>query len=140
MQRAPFHPSKRKMEMSIRQVLVVDDSKTCRFLVCEVLKSFGISTDQAVDGQEAIEYLKAHTYDAVLLDYEMPTLRGDGVVKWIYQKLRHKPLILMISSHDEIGFSDEMMRLGCDCVLTKPIKPRELFKTLNQFDPSKLEL
>ncbi len=57
-------------------VLVVDDESDIREAVSEVLADEGYDVDAAVDGADALEKLRAHHADVVLLDLMMPGMNG----------------------------------------------------------------
>ena len=62
-----------------RHVLLVEDILINRMLAEEVLKSFGLTVDEAENGQEAVDKIRnspAGTYDAVLMDIQMPVMDG----------------------------------------------------------------
>lgn len=63
------------------QILVVDDSRTFRLVVCNMLRNAGYSVVEAGDGEEALEQLRASSESLVtLLDVVMPKLGGIGVL------------------------------------------------------------
>ena len=66
------------------QVLITDDIDMNRFVIKEILRSkFGLSSDQAVNGKNAIEMIKQKAfseccgfYKVIFMDYEMPIMNG----------------------------------------------------------------
>ena len=63
------------------QVLVVDDSRTFRQIVCGMLRNAGYAVAEAGDGEEALDQLRASSEPLVtLLDVVMPKLGGIGVL------------------------------------------------------------
>jgi two-component system, chemotaxis family, sensor kinase CheA len=59
-----------------RSVLVAEDSITSRMLLKAILESAGYQVRTAADGMEAFALLRAHAFDAVVSDVEMPRLNG----------------------------------------------------------------
>ena len=57
-------------------ILVVDDNATMRKLVTAQLSKLGFPSDTALDGQEALDQIAAHSYKMVLMDVQMPTMDG----------------------------------------------------------------
>ena len=56
-----------------QKILVVDDEKNQRDIACQMLNSLGYATEAVSSGEAAVEYLKYHHADLVLLDMIMPT-------------------------------------------------------------------
>ncbi len=117
-------------------ILVVDDSITTRTLEKSILEAAGYRVVVCVDGQDAIEFLRAgsETVDLVLADVEMPRLDGFGLVEALRGDavLGKLPVILMTSR----GAADDVARglkLGASAYLTKQkFDQRELLKTVGQ--------
>lgn len=63
-------------ERKERDILVVDDSKTSRTLLLEILEGAGFNVDTAEDGVEAYKMLTSKKYDALVSDIEMPNMNG----------------------------------------------------------------
>ncbi len=60
----------------MKNILVVDDSALMRRVICDIINAdtrFRVS-DRATNGEEALELLKRKTYDAVILDVNMPKM------------------------------------------------------------------
>jgi CheY-like chemotaxis protein len=71
----------------MEQILVVEDDRTIRHLVTELLKSAGYDVQTAADGIEAIEKVKQGKFDLILLDIWMPKMNGLDVLA----ELRNNP-------------------------------------------------
>jgi len=63
------------------RVLVVDDEKTLRHTLKDMLQRVGYEATGAASGQEALDLLAQHPYDVVLLDLKMPGMDGTEVLK-----------------------------------------------------------
>jgi two-component system, chemotaxis family, sensor kinase CheA len=63
-----------------RRVLVTDDSFATRELIRSILESAGYNVTVAVDGQHALEQLRAEPFELVVSDVEMPRLNGMELV------------------------------------------------------------
>jgi len=86
---------------------------------------------QARNGAEAIELLKQHQTDIVLLDLRMPVIDGIGVMKWIKRGGSNaKPIILTIYG----GESDvsQAIQAGANAYLLKDTSPRQILKTIRR--------
>lgn len=91
-------------------LLIADDSFTTRELLRSILQSAGYDVTTAVDGQDALDKLRAdNRYDLVVSDVEMPRMDGFGLTSNIRSDpvLTHLPVIIVTSLH-----SDEHKRRG----------------------------
>jgi class 3 adenylate cyclase len=106
-------------------LLVVDDNEDNRYTLTNRLKRQGY-TDvvTANDGRQALELLRARSFDLVLLDIMMPELNGYQVLEQLKKddRLRHVPVI-MISAVDELDSVVRCIELGAEDYLQKPFNP-----------------
>lgn len=111
-----------------------------RILVCEdeidladglstILKSNKYSVDTVYDGEEALVFLEAENYDAVVLDIMMPKVDGITVLKTIRAKGNNIPVIIL-TAKSEIEDKVEGLDHGADDYLTKPFNTKELLARL----------
>ncbi len=110
--------------MSSGTVLVVDDERNIVQLARMYLASEGYSVESAYDGAEAIEKIKAHPPDLVVLDLMMPKMDGWEVCRRLRQE-SDIPVIILTARGDDV---DKILglELGADDYVTKPFNPREL--------------
>jgi CheY-like chemotaxis protein len=102
-------------------LLIVDDEASLRALLCTALGGKGYITTSAASGLEAIELISnpAHTFDAVLLDLNMPGATGSEVLK-VIRLCRPKLPVLIISGHITPEARAEFKRLGQHDFIQKP--------------------
>ena len=105
-------------------LLVVDDNKVNRILLARSLESQGHIVEVAENGLQALDKLRSHSFDLVLLDIEMPEMNGYQVLERCLQdvELRNIPII-MTSSLDEIESVVKCVELGAEDYLNKPVNP-----------------
>jgi class 3 adenylate cyclase len=105
-------------------LLVVDDNKVNRILLARGLEGQGHNVETAENGKQALEKLRSHPFDLVLLDIEMPEMNGYQVLEICLQdpELRDIPII-MTSSLDEIETVVKCVELGAEDYLNKPVNP-----------------
>jgi len=115
--------------MDINRVLIVDDEPMQRRLVSEVLNYSDdvFEIHEASNGVEAIDFIKAHEVDVILLDKRMPEMDGDEVC----QKIRHDlnmPLIpiIMVTGNTESIELAKSLDAGANEFVRKPYSPVEL--------------
>ncbi len=85
---------------SPKVILVVDDNKDIRQLLCQQLQELGHMTLEAEDGEMAQKYLKqSDDIDFVFSDVMMPKISGIELAQYMYEQKKNIPLILL-SAHD----------------------------------------
>ncbi|MCX5751910.1 MAG: response regulator [Candidatus Saganbacteria bacterium] len=106
------------------RILVVDDEEIARKSIKHVLeKSFNV--DLAASGEEALERIKQHTYDLVLLDIKMPGISGIEVLRKMRQ-LVPRTEVIMLTALDKAKTSWEASQNGAFDYITKPFRNDEL--------------
>lgn len=113
-------------------ILVVDDNEMNRDLLCRRLEQQHLRSMTADDGQQALDMLKQHDFDMILLDIMMPGINGYQVLDTIKadKNLRHIPVI-MISALDEMDSIIRCIEAGADDYLPKPFNPTLLKARVN---------
>jgi len=106
-------------------ILIVDDESAIRQALRVLLGSFGFDVAEAATGEQAIELLGADSYDAVLLDMNMPGMGGMSACREIRRLLPRLP-ILMLTIRDAHEEKVEAFEAGADDYVTKPFHIREL--------------
>jgi DNA-binding response OmpR family regulator len=112
------------MANSVPLVLVVDDNEMNRDMLSRRLKRQEYEVLVAEDGERALEMLREHPFDLVLLDIMMPKLSGYEVLERIKKDdaTRHLPVI-MISAVDDLDSVVKCIELGAEDYLFKPFNP-----------------
>ena len=106
------------------RILVVDDNEINQVVACKFLQKLGCQVEVARNGCEAVDSIAHVTYDAVLMDCEMPEMNGYEATQEIRRQEqstnRHLPIIALTghaSSEDE----QKCRHAGMDDVVTKPM-------------------
>jgi signal transduction histidine kinase len=105
-------------------LLVADDDRMSRMLLCRSLTQVGHKIDQAENGLQALEMIRTNSYDAVLLDLMMPEMDGYQVLEQLVADgfVRHTPVI-MVSGFEEIAGVVTCLELGAEDYVHKPFEP-----------------
>ncbi|MDB4664564.1 ATP-binding protein [bacterium] len=111
------------------RVLVVDDGKENRDLICVLLEEVGASFGTAENGIEAMTLATESHWDVILMDVQMPVLDGNSATRKLRDLGYSKP-IYALTAHAMQTAIDESIDAGCDGVLTKPLDFDLLIKTL----------
>ncbi|HEX2905391.1 MAG TPA: response regulator [Phototrophicaceae bacterium] len=112
------------MDVQDALILVVDDNEMNRDMLSRRLERQGQRSMVAEDGVHALELLRAHNFDLILLDIMMPRLNGYQVLEQVKADaaLRHIPVI-MISAVDDLDSVVKCIELGAEDYLFKPFNP-----------------
>jgi two-component system, OmpR family, KDP operon response regulator KdpE len=106
-------------------VLVVEDDAGIRQSLFETLTALRFVIGEAANGEEALYRLRMISYDAVLLDINMPGMGGIEACRRICQSYPRLPII-MLTVRDEEDDKVEALDAGADDYVTKPFQIREL--------------
>ena len=99
-------------------ILVVEDEARIRNIIRDYFTAHGLDCDLARDGEEALDLLRDHDYDAMLLDVLMPNLDGFSVCRVVRAKSR-MPILFLTA----LGSEEDVLQgyaLGADDYVTKP--------------------
>jgi two-component system KDP operon response regulator KdpE len=107
------------------RILVVDDESAIRRALRPPLLELGFQVAEASRGEEALQLLRSATFDAVLLDVNMPGVGGIETLRRIRSFAPRLP-ILMLTVRDQEEEKVEALDLGADDYVTKPFSMQEL--------------
>ncbi len=119
------------------KILVIDDEKSIRNTLREILSYEKYELDDAADGQTGIDLVKNNKYDVILCDIKMPQMDGIEVLEKLLS-LTVAPIV-MISGHGTIETAVEAIKKGAYDYISKPLDLNRLLITLrNALDKSTL--
>lgn len=107
------------------KILVVEDDKNTRKLMCAVLKQHGFQIFDAADGMEALQVMEKEHVDLVVLDLMMPKMDGYELTKQLRQTWENLP-ILMVTAKQESVDKRKGFLVGTDDYMTKPVDEEEM--------------
>lgn len=117
------------------RILVVDDNEINQVVACKFLQKLGCQVEVARNGREAVESITHATYDAVLMDCEMPEMDGYEATQEIRRQehttTRHLPIIAL-TGHASSEDAQKCRQAGMDDVVTKPMTLPTLRATLER--------
>ena len=117
--------------MSIKKIMVVDDSPTERAFMDGLLKRKGYEVVLVDSGEVAIERAKSEMPDLILMDVVMPGLNGFQATRAIAreEKTKHIPVIICTTKDQE---TDKIwgLRQGAKDYVTKPVNEGELIEKI----------
>lgn len=119
-------------------VLIIDDEKSIRKALSEILLSEGYKVDEATDGLEGYNLIKSKKYDCVLSDIKMPRLNGLELLDKLVNDGITTPII-MISGHGSTDDAVEAVKTGAFDYISKPPDLNRLLITIrNAIDKGSL--
>ena len=110
--------------------MIVDDDESVRSLLRHTLPADEYEISEAVDGEQALEQLRAEPPDLILLDWRMP-MGGSSVLDAV--KVQHPQLpVIVLTAELQDHHRALAESLGVDVFLTKPFSPIELLETVER--------
>lgn len=118
------------------RILLAEDERSLSRAVIALLEKNNYSADAVYDGAEALEYLAAENYDAVILDIMMPKMDGLTVLRKLREQGSHIP-VLLLTARSEV--EDKVLGLdtGANDYLTKPFATAELLARIRSMTRSR---
>jgi two-component system, cell cycle response regulator DivK len=117
-----------------KTVLLVEDNEDNRIVYSTILRHFGFSVMEALNGEEGIAKARSERPDLILMDISIPIIDGWEAT----QVLKHDPLtreipIIALTAHALASDREKAMEVGCDGYLAKPCEPRAVVAEVQRF-------
>lgn len=121
--------------MSIKNVLVVDDSKTELMHLTDLLKKNGMSVRTAEDAEQALKQLADQKPDLILMDVVMPGQNGFQLTRSINRTPEYADIPIIICTSKSLE-TDRVwgLRQGAKDYITKPVDAVELMDKIKALD------
>lgn len=120
------------------EVLIIDDERSIRTALRDILEIENFNVDDAEDGKAGLEMLNKKKYDLVLCDIKMPRMDGIEVLEKILEREDDIPVI-MISGHGNVETAVDALKKGAYDFIEKPLDlNRILVSVRNALDRSTL--
>ncbi len=107
------------------RILLAEDERSLSRAIIALLEKHNYSADAVYDGQEALDYLEAENYDAVILDIMMPRLDGLSVLRTLRER-GSQISVLLLTAKSEVEDKVTGLDSGANDYLTKPFATAEL--------------
>lgn len=111
-------------------ILVVDDEEVIRLSYLRALAGESCKVEAVRNGSDALQMMRQHPFDVVLLDQRMPGIDGMSVLKTIKEKWPDSEVI-MITGYPAVESAKEAVTLGAYDYLAKPIGPDDVINAAN---------
>lgn len=109
----------------ISRILLVDDDKSICDTVQEYMKDTDVTCDAVYSGESAVEHIRKeydeeHPYDAIILDWQMPSMNGLDTAREIRKVIPIDTPILFLTSYDWSEIETEALEIDVDGFMAKP--------------------
>ena len=118
-----------------KTILTVDDSRTMRDMLAMALNGAGFTVVQAVDGEDGLAVLDAHTaqVDVIITDINMPKLDGFGFIEGVRKDQRHRATpILVLTTESDDAKKQRARQAGATGWIVKPFNPDKLVDAIRR--------
>lgn len=122
-----------------KKILVVEDSRVARIMLCNFLKEHDYDVLEASDGRYALSQLAVYAPDLVILDLILPDIDGYEVFRQMKDNERTRNIpVIILTSRDSLVDKLRGRMSGSDEYVTKPFKNEILLKKINKHLDSKV--
>ncbi|MDC1403843.1 sigma-54 dependent transcriptional regulator [Crocinitomicaceae bacterium] len=120
------------------KILIIDDEKSIRRALKEILEFEEFEVDEAENGKEGLEKARAELYDIIFCDIKMPLMDGMEVLE-AFQKEKIDSPVIMISGHGNIDTAVQAIKKGAFDFIEKPLDLNRILVTVrNAGDRTKI--
>jgi len=114
-------------------ILVVDDNKMNRLVAGAMLKNYGCKLVYAIDGADALQKIKEHQPDIVLMDVQMPVMDGIEATRIIRRNISASLPVIALTALAIKGDEQKCRDAGMNDYLTKPFEESQLVSILSKW-------
>nr|CRH04367.1 putative sensor histidine kinase with PAS 4 domain, PAS domain, HisKA domain, HATPase c domain, two reponse regulation receiver domain and Hpt domain [Candidatus Magnetococcus massalia] len=118
-------------------LLLVEDNPINQQVATELLSLAGVSVTIANHGEEAVERLRNSSFDAILMDIQMPVMDGFTATQVIRNELGSTLPIIAMTANAMAGDREKSLQAGMNDHVAKPIDPSNLYDTLSAWLPER---
>jgi len=112
-------------------ILVVDDEPVARQSLTDILKLEGYIVTSAPNGQAAVEYIRVHPVDLLIVDLKMPGMDGLEVVQVVNQ-ISPETEVILLTAFGSTETAIQALRLRIHDYLLKPAAPAQIIATVKK--------
>ena len=111
------------------KILVIDDERTIRRALTEILVFEEFEVDEAENGKQGLDKAKTESYDIIFCDIKMPEMDGMEVLEGL-QKAKIETPVIMISGHGNIETAVQAIKKGAFDFIEKPLDLNRILVTI----------
>jgi two-component system response regulator (stage 0 sporulation protein F) len=125
-----------EVERMKEKILIVDDQFGIRILLNEVFQKEGYQTFQAANGVQALDIVKKHDPDLVLLDMKIPGMDGIEILKRM-KVIDPEIRVIIMTAYGELDMIQEAKDLGAITHFAKPFDIDDIRAAVRKYIPQK---
>ena len=118
--------------MTIKNALVVDDSKSARMMLQRLLSKINVQAEAVDSAEAALTFLESSQPDVIFMDHMMPGMDGLEATRKIrsFEKENNLPAVPLVAVTANAFEEDRQQSLdaGCTAFLVKPIRKADMFQ------------
>jgi FixJ family two-component response regulator len=115
-------------------IAVVDDDTSVRQALARVLQASEFDVVAFASGQEFLDALETCKPDCLIVDFQMPGLSGDDLLRQLASRLSSLPVIV-VTAHDLPTTREQCLESGAVAYLVKPLSRREVIAAIERVIP-----
>ncbi len=112
-------------------ILVVDDEPVARQSLSDILRLEGYSVTAVANGEQAVEHVRGHAVDLIVLDLKMPGMNGLDVVQVVNQ-ISPDTEIILLTAYGSMESAVEALRQRVHDYLLKPASPGQILESVKR--------
>jgi DNA-binding response OmpR family regulator len=103
------------------RIAVLDDDPAQAGLVCETLSAAGHVCHAYAEGRALVRQLRRQTFDLLVLDWNVPDMSGEEVLRWVRESLSDRLPVLFMTSRSRDADITSILNTGADDYIVKPV-------------------
>ncbi|MFQ5658880.1 MAG: response regulator transcription factor [Gammaproteobacteria bacterium] len=107
-------------------IALLEDNPSDAWLIESYLQSSDYKCHVFESGQSLIEELPKHKYALLILDWEIPDIAGDKILKWVRAHIGNELPVIFVTGRDATDDVVAMLEAGADDYMTKPVNLKEM--------------
>lgn len=115
------------------KVLVVEDNHLNQKIARYLLEGEGYSVDIAENGIKALSLTANGKYDLILMDYDLPDMKGTDITRKVRKQLNHSCIPIIACTANDESYRSICLAAGMDDFINKPFLISELKAKLNKY-------
>jgi CheY-like chemotaxis protein/HPt (histidine-containing phosphotransfer) domain-containing protein len=116
-------------------ILVAEDNPINQQLAMMILAKMGYTPEMVWNGREVLNKLKEKKFDLIFMDVQMPEMDGLEATRMIRTGAQPQPIIIAMTANAMQGDREKCLAAGMDDYLSKPIRPEDIRKVVEQWGP-----
>ena len=117
-----------------KTVLLVEDNEDNRIVYSTILRHFGYTVTEALNGEEGIAKARSEKPDLILMDISIPVIDGWEATQVLKRDHETRGIpIIALTAHALASDREKAMEVGCDSYLAKPCEPKAVVSEVEKF-------